>query len=446
MNITIIIPTYCEAENIEPITQEIFKYLPDANILIVDDNSPDDTEKIAAALCRKNPKIKFISRKGKPRSFARSYTEGFKIALADNADYIIQMDADFSHNPKYLPQMIESLKNYDLMIGSRYIPGGGTKNWSFMRKFISWGGNFYSKIITGVPVNDLTSGFAIWKTEALKKIDLDNINSNGYAFQIEMKFNAYRNGSKIKEFPIIFIDRELGNSKMGKKIILEAALSCLKFTVPKNPQANSLQDEKIKDYYRYIENYDWTLASDKFVGPETFLHRNRSKKIIQIINQNFIKNGKYLDIGCGTGLITRHLPPGSFGLDINPRNLEKARKYAPQINFIESDAEKTGLPSEAFDLIVCTEVLEHFLNPIKTLDEIKRILKPQGVLIGSVPSNGLLWKLRFLSRTCGTQEPYHKHFSKSEITSFLKNNFKEIALTGDATKMNWFFICHYPKK
>ncbi|MDP3057629.1 MAG: class I SAM-dependent methyltransferase [bacterium] len=202
-----------------------------------------------------------------------------------------------------------------------------------------------------------------------------------------------------------------------------------------------LNDEKIKDYYRYVENYDWTHVSDIFVGPETLLHRNRSKKIIKLINQHLMENGKFLDIGCGTGLITRHLPPGSTGLDINPRNLEKAKKYAPQINFVEGDAEKTKFPNETFDLIVCTEVLEHFLDPSKTLREIKRILKPEGIFIGSVPSKGLLWKLRFLSRTCGTKEPYHKHYLKTEITNLLKNSFKETTIIGDTIKMNWFFVC-----
>lgn len=231
MKTTIVIPTYNEAENIEAICQEILKYLPTANIIIIDDGSQDGTEKIARLLSKKNNQVKFISRKGKIRSFAQSYIEGFKETLKKNADYIIQMDADFSHNPKYLPEMLEELKNHDMVIGSRYIRGGKIENWSFWRRFLSRGGSIYSKLIAGLPFADSTAGFVGWRTEALKKINLDKINSEGYAFQIEMKFYAYKNNFKIKEIPTIFTDRKFGTSKMGKRIVLEAALSCWKLRV-----------------------------------------------------------------------------------------------------------------------------------------------------------------------------------------------------------------------
>lgn len=444
MKTTVVIPTYNEAENIEAICQEILKYLPAANIIIVDDDSQDGTEKIARLLSQKNNQIRFINRKGKKRSFAQSYIDGFKEALKNNADYIIQMDADFSHNPRYLHKMLEELKNHDVIIGSRYIRGGKIDNWSFWRRLISRSGSIYSRLIAGLPFADSTSGFVGWGVEALKKINLDKIHSEGYAFQIEMKFYAYKNNFKIREIPITFIDRKFGASKMSKRIILEAALCCPKLRF-KNSQPIALNDEKIKDYYRHIENYDWTHASDSFVGLETFLHRNRSKIITQLIRQNLPKTGKCLDIGCGTGFITRHLPPGSIGLDINPRNLEKAKKYVPQITFIEGDAEKTNFSDRSFDLVVCTEVLEHLPNPTKVITEIKRVIKPNGILLGSVPTNSFIWKLRFLSKTCGAKEPYHKHYPKSEITNLLKNNFKEITIISDIVRMNWFFACRYQK-
>lgn len=225
---TIIIPTYNEAENIAVITQEIFKYLPTANIIIVDDDSKDGTEKIAIALTQKNSRIKFLSRKDKIRSFAQSYIDGFRAAIYDGADYIIQIDADFSHNPIYLPEIIKNLENYDVVIGSRYIKGGQVENWSLVRRLVSRIGSIYSQIIAELPISDPTAGFVGWKHEAFQKINLDKIRSNGYGFQIEMKFHAYKNNLKIKEIPITFTDRKIGNSKMSKKIILEATISCWK--------------------------------------------------------------------------------------------------------------------------------------------------------------------------------------------------------------------------
>ncbi len=255
MKIIIVVPTYNEAENIEPITQEIFKYLPDANILIIDDDSTDDTGKIAASLSQANHKIRSISRKGKAKSFAQSYIEGFKEALKNNADYIIQMDADFSHNPKYLPKILEESKNHDVVIGSRYIRGGKIENWSFWRRLVSRGGSIYSKLVAGLPFADSTSGFVGWRREALQKIDLGKINSDGYAFQIEMKFNAYKNNLKIKEIPITFTERKFGASKMRKRIVLEAAFFCLKllFNNENHNKKEEMRGEKIKNYYRHLE-------------------------------------------------------------------------------------------------------------------------------------------------------------------------------------------------
>lgn len=201
------------------------------------------------------------------------------------------------------------------------------------------------------------------------------------------------------------------------------------------------KSEEIKYYYREIENYDWTHITDNFVGLETFFHRYRLKKIKYLIDKYNFREGKCLDLGCGTGLITRYLPKDSIGMDINPRNLEKAKKYAPYINFIEGDIEQTPFKNEMFDNIICTEVIEHLFEPQKTIFEIKRILKPNGLLIGSVPTNGLIWKLRFLSRTCGAKEHYHKHYYKKEIKELLQKNFSKTIFIDDILRMNWFFVC-----
>lgn len=225
----IIIPTYNEIGNIKNIVSEIRNVLSsyDYSILIIDDNSTDGTKDVVLKLAEQNENIFLINREGK-LGLASAYIEGFKFGLENNFDAMIQMDADFSHNPKYLPEMFDKLANYDVVIGSRNIKGGSVVGWSFLRNFISKGGSLYSKIILGCTINDLTGGFNGWKKDALKKINLDSIISKGYSFQIEMKYKAFKNKLNIIEFPIIFEDRKFGESKMSKDIFFEALLNVLK--------------------------------------------------------------------------------------------------------------------------------------------------------------------------------------------------------------------------
>lgn len=221
MNI-VILPTYNEKENITKIVQAIFELKQPLDILIVDDNSPDGTGKIADKLTYQYKNHLFVLHRQGKEGLGRAYIAGFKWALERNYDNIIQMDADFSHDPKYLKDMLREIKNNDLVIGSRYVKGGGTKGWPIYRKIISRGGSLYSKIILGISLNDLTGGFKCWRANLLKKIGLNAITSNGYSFQIEMNYRAYRKRAKIKETPIIFVDRTNGKSKMSKKIFREA--------------------------------------------------------------------------------------------------------------------------------------------------------------------------------------------------------------------------------
>ncbi len=218
----VILPTYNEKENITKIIQAIFDLKQPLDILIVDDNSPDGTGKIADKLAYQHKNHLFVLHRQGKEGLGRAYIAGFKWALERNYDNIIQMDADFSHDPKYLKDMLREIKNNDLVIGSRYVKGGGTKGWPIHRKIISRGGSLYSKIILGISLNDLTGGFKCWRANLLKKIGLDTITSNGYSFQIEMNYRAYRKRAKIKEIPIIFVDRTNGKSKMSKKIFREA--------------------------------------------------------------------------------------------------------------------------------------------------------------------------------------------------------------------------------
>ena len=221
----IIIPTYNERDNVEKLLELITQTDHEAHVLIVDDNSPDRTYEVIEGLMQaKYPgKLHLLKRAGK-LGLGTAYIAGFKWALARDYDYIFEMDADFSHDPKYLPDFLTAIKTHDLVLGSRYVPGGGVKNWGLVRKFISQGGSFYARTILGLPLRDLTGGFKCFRREVLAAIDLDNIKSNGYSFQIEMTYRASRKGFRIAETPIVFEDRQVGQSKMSRKIFFEAVL------------------------------------------------------------------------------------------------------------------------------------------------------------------------------------------------------------------------------
>jgi len=228
MKIIVIIPTYNEKENINQIISAVLSQHEAIEILIVDDNSPDDTANMVRELQKENAKIHLLQRAGK-LGLGSAYREGYLLALEKGADYIVQMDADFSHNPKYLLDMIEQKDNSDVIIGSRYIKGISVLNWPLRRILLSYFANQYAKIITGVKVEDLTAGFKFISRKALERVDLTKVKSNGYGFQIEMNYAFHSTGSTISETPILFMDREHGVSKMNKEIIIEALLGVWAF-------------------------------------------------------------------------------------------------------------------------------------------------------------------------------------------------------------------------
>lgn len=223
MRTLVVIPTYNEKDNIIPLLQEILSLSPQFEVLVVDDNSPDGTGNIVEDFIKKgNERVHLLRRPGK-MGLGTAYVDGFKFALKNGYDIIMQMDADFSHNPKDLLRFVEELKNADVVVGSRYLNGVSVVNWPIKRLLLSYFANKYARLVTGVPLNDLTGGFKAFKREVLENIKLDKIVSDGYAFQIEMNFHAYNKGFKIKEIPIIFVERRSGQSKMSKRIIWEAA-------------------------------------------------------------------------------------------------------------------------------------------------------------------------------------------------------------------------------
>lgn len=226
----VIIPTFNEMENIPNLIPKVLSKDESLEVLIVDDNSPDGTAAFVEELMKSNSKIHLIKRAHK-MGLGTAYITGFKYALEHNFDYIFEMDADFSHNPKEIVNFLKAIKNHDLVLGSRYINGVNVVNWPMRRLILSYFANIYTKVITGMHIKDATGGYKCFRREVLEAINLDKIKSNGYAFQIEMTFKAWKKGFKIKEIPIIFIDRVKGTSKMSKKIVREAVMRVWKLRI-----------------------------------------------------------------------------------------------------------------------------------------------------------------------------------------------------------------------
>jgi dolichol-phosphate mannosyltransferase len=220
--VLVIIPTYNERDNLSHIVAAVHEHLAVADILIVDDNSPDGTGALADELAARDPQVSVLHRPGK-QGLGTAYVAGFRQALKSDYQYIFEMDCDFSHDPKYLPLLLEEARRgADLVLGSRYVAGGGTENWGPMRRAISQGGSLYARTILGVRVRDLTGGFKCFRRTLLEAIDLASVSAQGYGFQIEMTYRALKAGYRVVEVPIIFVDRRVGQSKMSKKIFLEA--------------------------------------------------------------------------------------------------------------------------------------------------------------------------------------------------------------------------------
>ncbi|MEO6208459.1 MAG: polyprenol monophosphomannose synthase [Candidatus Limnocylindrales bacterium] len=219
----VVLPTYDEAENVTPMCQAILAALPGATLLVVDDGSPDGTGQLADALAAADPRIRVRHRPSK-QGLGRAYLDGFGVALAGGAERVVQMDADFSHDPSVLPDMLAPFERdgADLVIGSRYTKGGGVVDWGIGRRVISRGGSIFAGTVLGLPASDLTGGFKAWRAPTLAGIGFEGVHAGGYVFQIEMTYRAHRSGARIVEVPITFRDRRVGQSKMSRRIVVEA--------------------------------------------------------------------------------------------------------------------------------------------------------------------------------------------------------------------------------
>lgn len=232
MKFLIVIPTYNEIQNLKGILENVFQVVDakaslydvsEVGVLVVDDNSPDGTGRLADELAKKEPRIHVLHRQQK-NGLGKAYVAGFAWALDHGYDAICEMDADFSHNPSYLPEFWRLLKDHDVVIGSRYVAGGGVRNWGAGRKLISRGGSVYARALLGMPVQDMTGGYNAWRRKTLEDVDISSLRSEGYAFQIELKWRAWKKGFRIVEFPILFEDRTAGKSKMSRRIVVEAMM------------------------------------------------------------------------------------------------------------------------------------------------------------------------------------------------------------------------------
>jgi dolichol-phosphate mannosyltransferase len=221
----LILPTYNEAENVEAVVRASLDRLAETGlprtVLIVDDNSPDGTGRIADRLAEELSEVRVLHRASK-QGLGRAYLAGFATALENGADLVLEMDSDFSHDPADLPRLVAASRAADLVLGSRYVPGGGVENWGLLRRALSWGGSAYARILLGVPVRDLTGGFKCFNARVLQGIDLSGVHASGYGFQIELTYRAIQAGFTVTEVPILFRERRIGQSKMTARIALEA--------------------------------------------------------------------------------------------------------------------------------------------------------------------------------------------------------------------------------
>lgn len=223
VKVFVVVPTYNESDNIVALIEKILAQRDDIHVLVVDDNSPDGTGDIVARMSSDNPRIHVLHRSGK-MGLGSAYCDGFRVALRDGADFIIEMDADFSHDPATIPALLAATDKYDVVVGSRYLNGVSVVNWPIRRLMLSYFASVYTRFVTGLALRDCTSGFKCFRRRVIESVDLDTIRSDGYSFQIEMNYRCVERGFRVGEIPIIFIDRHAGSSKMSKKIVREAVL------------------------------------------------------------------------------------------------------------------------------------------------------------------------------------------------------------------------------
>lgn len=453
MKSTLIIPTYNEKENIRIVIPQIFSILPDISILVVDDNSPDGTAKEVLELQKIFPRLSLYNRP-KKEGLGTAYLDAFKKILEeDQMDIIFTMDADLSHNPKYLPQMIRGAEKYDFVIGSRYIKGGGVVGWEKWRKILSDWGNRYCRLVTGLPTKDCTSGFQCIKTSLLKKIDFSDFDASGYAFLMYLKYKSWKQEAKITEVPIIFKNRETGESKISGNIIKEGLFlpwkliakpkktsffcpNCLQQTADNwftknNHQINKCRACGLIFVYPAPNNTETIYNNDYFCGAQGgfgYINYDNDKKAdfqvfekyLNLLEQYKINKGHLLDVGAATGIfldIAKKRGWNVAGVEISEYASQKAKEKGLEV-FIGT-MENLKNRKENFDAITMWDLIEHVPDPKQQLAISYNLLKPGGLLAINTPDAG-----SFYAKIRGKK--WHLILPPEHINLFNQANLKQL--------------------
>jgi dolichol-phosphate mannosyltransferase len=478
MKTVIVIPTYNESKNINILIPQIFKILPDINVLVVDDNSPDGTADIVLKHMSVHSGLSIL-RRDRKEGLGKAYLHAFQEVLKDKSvENIVMMDADFSHDPLYLPLLLENVKDNIVVIGSRYIKKGKIIGWSPYRKFLSYWGNWYCRIITGMPVADCTGGYNAISISSLRKIDFSTINLSGYAFIMGLKHALFMSGVNFVEVPIIFNDRIHGVSKISNKIIKEGIIApwLMNFNYKNQSKVSNKIEKKdtecplcedtstlffckkngydifkcktcqllfIYPLPKSIEVYDESYFSgaEKGFG---YINYDADKepmipifnKYLDILNKIGMKKGKLLDIGAATGFFMNLAQKRGFdvvGVELSDFAAKKGREKG--LNVITGDLISQKFPSEQYDVVTIFDVIEHVPNPKELIIEVKRILKKGGVIVMNTPDAGSFWARVWGKNWQLIVPPEHvNYFNIKNLSNYLSKNGFEVKLVSKIGK------------
>ncbi len=425
MKNVIVIPTYNERENIVKLVPEIFRLIPDIFIMVVDDNSPDGTAEAVREMEKTYPNLSLLLRE-KKEGLGKAYVHAFNELLKDKeVGRIIMMDADLSHDPQYLPNMLKESEKHTLVIGSRYIKGGKTAGWELWRRILSAGGNLYCQLVTGMPIKDFTGGFNVINAELLRKVDLTNIDVSGYAFILEIKYLLWRAGAIIKEIPIIFKNRTGGESKISGHIISEGVFAPWKMILKKlrrespdcliclSKNSQFLTNKNSSDLYRcnhcqsifvwpLPKDYSGIYSEDYFAGATKghgYVNYDEDKAAMSEVFERYLdkiergspQKGTLLDVGAATGYfldLAKKRGWNVVGVEISEHAAGIGRRKGLDIK--TGTIENTGFSPDSFEAITLWDVIEHVPAPKETLKLCRRLLKTGGLIAINTPDAGSL--------------------------------------------------------